>query len=280
MVNIAIIGSGYVGKETGKLLSNFHNVIYYDISEEALVGLENTTTYINEAVQNSEAAFICTPTPTLESKIDLSIITSATENLAKAIRDKKYLVVMKSTVIPETTRKVVKPILDKHCSNYKLCMNPEFITQIAHTWTEDESLSGCDDKIIIGELDKESGDALEEIYKSYDIPKYRMSLEEAEFIKYASNCCLASRISFFNELFLTSKKLGNIDTQKLAEILATDRRIGKYGTVHGKAFGGTCFPKDTQAFLAYLEEQGFDARLLKAVIDINNEMREKYGVRE
>ncbi|MGB7533657.1 MAG: hypothetical protein WA977_11880 [Halobacteriota archaeon] len=97
-------------------------------------------------------------------------------------------------------------------------------------------------------------------------------------IKYASNCMLATKISYWNEIFLICKELG-IDSQEVANIVGLDPRIGKYGTVHGKAFGGKCLPKDLKAFISFAEKY-HKTKLLKAVDDINEEMKEKYGVRE
>lgn len=126
--------------------------------------------------------------------------------------------------------------------------------------------------------DKKSGDVLEEIYKPLNKPIFRTNLKTAETIKYASNCMLATKISYWNEIFLICKELG-IDSQEVANIVGLDPRIGKYGTVHGKAFGGKCLPKDLKAFIAFAEEY-HELKLLKGADDINEEMRKKYGLRE
>jgi len=97
-------------------------------------------------------------------------------------------------------------------------------------------------------------------------------------IKYASNCMLAAKISYWNEIFLICEKLG-IDSQQIANAVALDPRIGKYGSVHGKAFGGKCLPKDLKALVSFAKSY-HEPRLLKAVDEINEEMRRRYGVRE
>jgi len=109
---------------------------------------------------------------------------------------------------------------------------------------------------------------LEGLYKPLNKPIFRTDLKTAEMIKYASNCMLATKISFWNEIFLICKELG-VDSQA----------IGKYGTVHGRAFGGKCLPKDLKAFVSFAERYQ-NARLLKAVDEINEDMKKKYGVRE
>ena len=160
-------------------------------------------------------------------------------------------------------------------------MNPEFLTEIADTWTEDEGYKRdffTEDRIVIGEYDKKSGDVLEELYKPLNKPIFRVNLKTAEMIKYASNCMLAAKISYWNEMFLICQKVG-IDSQKVADIVGLDPRIGKYGTIHGKAFGGECLPKDLKGFIEFAERHQ-KVRLLKAIDEINEEMMSRYGVRE
>jgi len=97
-------------------------------------------------------------------------------------------------------------------------------------------------------------------------------------IKYASNCMLATKISFWNEIFLICREIG-VDSKIVADIVGLDPRIGKYGTIHGKAFGGKCLPKDLKAFISFASKFR-NVKLLRAVDEINEEMRVKYGVRE
>jgi UDPglucose 6-dehydrogenase len=104
-------------------------------------------------------------------------------------------------------------------------------------------------------------------------------MKTAELIKYTSNCCLASRISYWNEIFYICKKLG-VDSNLVANIVSLDKRIGKYGTIHGKAFGGKCFPKDLQAFINFAEDFGVRPVLLKAVQEVNERIKKDEGVRE
>ena len=160
-------------------------------------------------------------------------------------------------------------------------MNPEFLTQIHNSWIGNDSFKRTpetEERVVIGEYDKKSGDMLEQLYKPFNIPIFRVDLKTAEFIKYAANCCLSTRITFWNEMFLIAREAG-IDSNKVAEIVSMDKRIGKYGIVHGKAFGGTCFPKDLKAFVSWAK-QYHKTELLQAVDNINEYMRKKYGVRE
>jgi len=284
---ISIIGSGWVGTAIGKGFTEMgYEVIFYDVVDKDLL---NFTKDINHAIENSDVSFICVPTPTTSDEIDLSYVKEATKNIGKILANKDgyHLVVVKSTVVPKTTENVVIPILEKYSGKKAregeigVCMNPEFLTEIEHSWTEDNGFKKDffrEDRIVIGEYDKKSGDVLEELYKPLNKPFFRTDLKTAEMIKYVSNCMLAAKISYWNEIFLICKEVG-VDSQVIAEVVGLDPRIGKYGTVHGKAFGGKCLPKDLKAFVSFAKEYN-KAKLLNAVDEINEEMKKKYGVRE
>jgi len=289
-MKISIIGSGVVGKTMGFGFERLeHEVIFYDIDANVVKELsrEHKATKDLTAVKDTDISFICVPTPYISGLgFDSSYIVSAIEGIAEALKskDEYHVVVIKSTVIPTTTERVVIPILGKYKKVGKdigICMNPEFLTEIADTWTNDEGYKKdffTEDRIVIGEYDKKSGDILESLYNPLNKPIFRTDLKTAELIKYSSNCMLATKISYWNEIFLICEKLG-IDSQKVVDIVGLDPRIGKYGTVHGKAFGGKCLPKDLKAFIAFAKKY-HKTKLLKAVDEINEEMKGKYGVRE
>ncbi|MDI6886884.1 MAG: UDP-glucose 6-dehydrogenase, partial [archaeon] len=185
-------------------------MIFSDIIDKDLL---NFTKDINHAIENSNISFICVPTPTRENgEIDLSYIKEATKNIGIALANKEeyHLVVVKSTVVPGTTEDVVIPILEKYSgkktgSEIGVCMNPEFLTEISGSWSKDKSTKKdffTEDRIVIGEYDKRSGDVLETLYKPLNKPIFRVDLRTAELIKYASNCMLATKISYWNEMFL------------------------------------------------------------------------------
>lgn len=294
MVKISIIGSGVVGTIVGKgFKKNGHEVIFYDINNERIEQLKkeglNTSNDMDFTINNSEISFISVPTPTKEGKIDLKILESAAEKMGNSLKNKNqyHLFVVKSTVVPFTSEKIVIPILEKtsgkKCGmDFGLCMNPEFLTEIHKSWSEDPSFIRdffSEDRIVIGEFDKKSGDILESLYKPLNIPIFRTNIKTAELIKYAANSCLASRISYWNEIFYICNQMG-IDSKLVADISAMDKRIGKYGTIHGLAFGGKCFPKDLQAFIKFSEEHGYEPIFLKTVRDINERIKKDRGVRE
>lgn len=289
IMKISIIGSGVIGTIIGTGLETLgHEVIFYDIDSNRVEELKknhNATINLEYAIKNTSISFICVPTP-YTNGFDSSYIISATEEIAKILKDKNsyHLIIIKSTVVPTTTEDIIIPILKKYNNIGKdvgICMNPEFLTEIANTWTKDEGYKRdffTEDRIVIGEYDKKSGDILEELYKPLNKPMFRVGLKTAEMIKYASNCMLATKISYWNEIFLICQKVG-IDSQKVADIVGLDPRIRMYGTVHGKAFGGKCLPKDLKSFIEFAEKHQ-EVRLLKAIDDINEDMIGEYGVRE
>jgi len=285
-MKISIIGSGFVGIAIGKGLVGLGNeVVFYDVVDK---DLPNFTKDISYAIDNSDVSFISVPTPTISKGIDLSYIKEATKTIGNVLATKRtyHIVVVKSTVVPGTTENVVIPTLEKHSgkkagNEIGICMNPEFLTEISGTWSKDEGTKKdffTEDRIVIGEYDKKAGDVLEGVYKPLNKPIFRTDLKTAETIKYASNCMLATKISYWNEIFLICKDLG-IDSHVVADVVGLDPRIGKYGTVHGKAFGGKCLPKDLKAFVSFAEKY-HKPKLLKAVDEINEAIKEKYGVRE
>ncbi len=294
MARISILGSGAVGTIVGKGFKGLDNeVIFYDIDEKKVQNLRNSgldaTTELSNAIRESDISFLCLPTPTKDRKIDLSYIRSVTENLARCLKEKHdyHVVVVKSTVLPTTTEEVVIPLLEEHSGkkvgpDIGVCVNPEFLTEIHRSWTDNESYARdffSEDRVVIGEFDKRYGDVLQALYELLKVPIIRTNLKTAEMIKYACNCALASRISYWNEIYYICQKL-EIDSNLVAKVAGMDKRIGKYGTIHGKAFGGRCLPKDLEAFIGLAEELGCEPKLLKAVAEINERIKAERGVRE
>jgi len=287
-MKISIIGSGWVGTAVGKGLRDLGNdVIFYDIVDK---DLPNFTKDLDYAIQNSDVSFICVPTPTTNEGIDLKCIKDAAKDIGIALRSKDsyHLVVVKSTVTPGTTQFRILAELDVYSNRgiseerIGLCMNPEFLTEIDGSWTDDKEYKTdfiSEETIIIGELTKKAGNILEEVYKPLEKTVFRTNLKTAEMIKYASNCMLATKISYWNEIFMICNKIG-VDSKTIADILGRTPKIGKYGTVHGKAFGGSCLPKDLKALIQFARTNHYDAKLLKAVDSINEEIGQERGVRE
>ena len=294
MPKISVLGSGVVGASIGKGLIDLGNsVAFYDVKDEPVKILRgrgySATTSLDEAVKDSDLSFICVPTPTRRGGIDLKYIKSVVCDLSSCLkrRTEYHTVVIKSTVVPTTTRRIILPLLEK-ISKKKvgvelgLCVNPEFLTEISRSWTTDKSFErnfSNEERIVVGEYDKKSGDSLMSLFRTLDAPKFRTDLETAEMIKYASNCALAMKISYWNEIFFVCRRL-DIDSKIVAQATILDSRIGEYGSVHGKAFGGKCLPKDLHAFIKFSEGLGYKPELLEAVERINERIKEETGVRE
>jgi UDPglucose 6-dehydrogenase len=291
---ISILGCGVVGMTLGTgLLKLGHNVVFYDIDESKIQECRrnnlDATLSINEAIEKSDVSFICVPTPTNRGKIDLSYVRKIVKSLARALKSKQtyHLVVVKSTVTPMTTEETVVPIIEKYSrkkigTEIGVCVNPEFLTEIHRSWTHSKQFVRdffSEPVIIIGGVDRRSGNYLESIYAKLKRPTVRMNLRTAEMAKYAFNCALASRISYWNEIFYICQTLG-IDSTIVAQTASLDERIGKYGTIHGKAFGGKCLPKDLRAFITFAKDHGYNAELLKAVEHVNERIKADKGARE
>ena len=290
-MGIGIIGAGFVGKATGKyFIKKSFDVKLYDKNPNVVNDLKNkgfNATMEIKDLTRCRYLLISVPTPT-DSKGNqvLKYIINASNAIAKALEksQQEHIIVLKSTILPGTTEKIIIPIFKRlnNADKIGVIYSPEFLTEIHSTWSDDKYgiTPENEHRLVLGEGEnKKWGDEiLEELYSDITVPVIRTDYKTAEMIKYASNNALAARISYWNEIFLVCRELG-IDSNTVAQAVAPDPRIGKYGTVHGKAFGGKCLPKDLAAFIRFAEEYS-DVPLHHAVKRVNDEMKEKYGVRE
>ena len=292
-MKIAIIGSGYVGLCTAVGFASLgHEVVCIDIDKEKVnkINAGMAPIYeegLEELLQKSidkklihavcdtidvgqlDFIFIAVGTPSKDGHIDLKYIKEASETARKLIdtRSNFCTVVVKSTVLPEVTKKTIVPILEKSGKkagkDFGVCMNPEFLREGRAIQDFFEP-----DRIVIGEFDKRSGDNLEKLYSNFGSPKIRTNLKTAEIIKYASNAFLATKISFINDIGNLCKKLG-IDVYDVAEGMGMDKRIGKHFLQAGIGFGGSCFRKDVEALISKFAETGLDAKMVSAALAVN-----------
>ena len=288
-MNVSIIGTGYVGTVTGACLAELgHDVICVDIDQQKVdwinagiapihepglsellkkhagIRLRATTDY-NDAISNSDVTFICVGTPSGEDgRIDLSIVRSASKSIGKALSDKRsyHVVVVKSTVVPETTEKVVAPLV--RGENVGIAMNPEFLREGKAVYDFMNP-----DKIVVGG-DPRAVEMVASLYEGIPCEITRTDTRTAEMIKYANNSFLAAKISFANEIGNICKKLG-IDVYDVMSAIGKDFRISEHFLNAGAGFGGSCFPKDVRALIGKAEELGYDPMLLNAVIEVNEE---------
>lgn len=272
-IAVSIIGSGVVGTATGKGLAKIgHPVIFFDVDEDKINNLRlegcEVTRSLSDAISSSSLSFVCVQTPTVDGTADLSFLKDAIASVSKAVQEKnkQHLIVVRSTLIPGTMKREVVSLVRRHC-NAGICYNPEFLRE-EHALEDFLNPS----RIVIGEEDSVHGDLLAEVYSSFNAPIIRTNFETAEMIKHVSNAFLATKISFFNEIFLVCTKL-KIDSQIVSEAVSLDPRIGKYGVYGGRHFSGGCLPKDVTAFATFVGKLGINPDIIEKVLDINSHIR-------
>ncbi|MDP2927227.1 MAG: UDP-glucose/GDP-mannose dehydrogenase family protein [Candidatus Omnitrophota bacterium] len=293
-MNISIIGSGYVGLVTGACFAELGNKVIcadndaekishlkkgsvpiYEPGLEELIKLNlknkrlKFTSSIKAAVQASEVIFIAVGTPALENgEADLTGI----ENVARAIAqnmDGYRLIVEKSTVPVETCAWVKKTIATyiKKGHKFDVVSNPEFLREgsAINDFTHP-------DRIVVGVESIKAKQIMTDLYQPLNRPILITNIKSAELIKHASNAFLATKISFINAIARICDKVG-ADIKEVAQGMGLDNRIGRYFLHAGIGYGGSCFPKDMDAFITIAEKLGYDFKILKAVRDTNEEQK-------
>ncbi|MFZ5807436.1 MAG: UDP-glucose dehydrogenase family protein [Verrucomicrobiota bacterium] len=296
-MNLAIIGSGYVGLVTGTCFAEVgHNVICVDndlakvkalqagdipIYEPGLDELVKRnvqlnrltfTTSIEEAVKKATVIFIAVPTPPHEDgSVDLSYVEKVARSIAEVITEYR-VIVDKSTVPVKTGEKVAETIrrYNKKKIEFDVVSNPEFLREGSAV----EDLMNPD-RIVVGVGSDRPIPVMEAIYQPFKAKIIITDLNSAELIKHASNSFLALKISYINAVAAVCEASG-ADVMQVAEGMGADKRIGRAFLNPGLGYGGSCFPKDLAAFIKISEELGFDFNLLKEVQKINREQLELF----
>ncbi|MFA5176875.1 MAG: UDP-glucose/GDP-mannose dehydrogenase family protein [Candidatus Omnitrophota bacterium] len=291
-MKISIIGSGYVGLVTGACFSELGNKVICADSDTKKInslkkgavpiyepGLEELivrnmrnkrlffTASVREAVRSSEIIFIAVGTPPLENgEADLTGIENVAHSIALNM-DGYRLIVEKSTVPVETgdwvRHTIAHYIKDK--AKFDVASNPEFLREGSAI---DDFMHP--DRIVIGVESKKARDLLTELYRPFKVPMVVTNIKSAELIKHASNAFLAAKISFINAVSQVCDKVG-ADVEEVAKGMGLDKRIGSSFLKAGIGYGGSCFPKDLDAFVHISEKTGYDFQLLKSVARINEE---------
>lgn len=294
MKKITIIGTGYVGLVTGACFAELGNkVICIDNDEQKIKDLNrlripiyepglgelvrrNTkekrlsfSSKIKEGVGESDIIFIAVGTPSKDNgEADLTGIENVSQSIAKYLKSYR-LVVEKSTVPVETGRWIEHTIKMNVRKNVKfdIASNPEFLR-------EGSAISDFmhPNRVVIGVRTKRAKETLIELYKSLRCPIVVTDIESAEIIKHASNSFLATKISFINAVSQICERVG-ADIVKVAEGMGYDKRIERKFLDAGVGYGGSCFPKDIDAFIRISEKNDYDFGLLKEVKRINDEQR-------
>lgn len=314
-MRVAVIGTGYVGLVTGACLASIgHRIVCVDSDSEraAMVargetpiiedglpelvkdglaaGRLSATTDLAQAVWDADVVMICVGTPSVGGSIDLSGIEAASRQIGAALKTRRTafpttfpIVTVKSTVTPGTTGQVVRRAIEiasnlRAGEDFGLAMNPEFLSQ--GSAVRDFLLA---DRIVIGEWDRRSGDALAQLYRPLPAPLLRMGLAEAEMVKYAANGLQATLISYANQIAAICEATPNVDHAQVMAAIHLDRMLdgpdgGRAGATRflmgGIGFGGSCFPKDLVALSAHARAVGADPVLIDAVSSINTQRPE------
>lgn len=300
-MKIAVIGTGYVGLVTGVVLARLGNdVICVDkdpvklemlragtppifepgIDEMLKSGLtEGFLTVmdsVGEATEQSEIVFIAVGTPTGEDGYpDLSAVRSVVEEIADHIR--RHTVVVNKSTVPVGSGSMVEDIIrakgvPDHL--FDVVSNPEFLREGSAIRDTLEP-----ERIIIGARNELAAKKLIELYAPLDHrPTIITDVNSAELIKYAANSFLAMKISFINAISLICERAG-ADVADVARGIGLDSRIGSQFLQAGLGWGGSCFPKDVQGLLKTGEQYGYDFKLLRAVVEINEEQTRRFVAR-
>ena len=294
-MNIAVVGTGYVGLVTGTCFAETgNNVICVDINKEKVKKMQsgvipiyephldglfqrNTkskrltfTTNLKEAVDKSLVIFLALPTPPDEDgSADLSHILECAKELGKII--KEYKVVINKSTVPVGTAELVRKAIAKTCkAEFDVVSNPEFLRE---GFAVDDFMKP--DRVVIGTSSERAKKVMEDLYKPFvrqGNPIIFMDEKSSELTKYAANSFLAAKISFMNEIANLCEKVGaNVDKVRIG--IGSDDRIGKRFLFAGIGYGGSCFPKDVQALAKSAEDNNYDFKIMKAVMDVNKHQR-------
>jgi len=290
-MNIAVIGTGYVGLVSGTCFAETGNdVICVDINEEKVAQLKagqipiyepqldvlfernikqnrlRFTTNLQEAVDAAEVIFLALPTPPGEDgSADLSYVLGVADELGKIMKSYK-VIVDKSTVPVGTADKVTAAIAKNAKVEFDVVSNPEFLRE---GYAVDDFLKP--DRVVIGTSSDRAKNIMEKLYKPFvrqGNPIFFMDEKSAELTKYAANSFLATKISFMNEIANLCELLG-ADVDKVRIGIGSDTRIGKRFLFPGIGYGGSCFPKDVKALIKSASNVGYDFKILDAVEEVN-----------
>ena len=294
-MNIAVVGTGYVGLVTGTCLAETGNhVICVDIDEKKVNKMKNGevpiyephldvlfernikqgrlsfTTDLNEAVESAQVVFLALPTPPGEDgSADLSYVLGVADDLGKITKDYKVLV-DKSTVPVGTAEKVTAAVAKNATVDFDVVSNPEFLRE---GFAVDDFLKP--DRVVVGTSSDRAQKIMEELYKPYvrqGNPIIFMDEKSAELTKYAANAFLATKITFMNEVANLCELL-DADVDKVRIGIGTDTRIGKRFLFPGIGYGGSCFPKDVQALARSAAEVNYDFTILTSVMQVNEDQK-------
>jgi UDPglucose 6-dehydrogenase len=303
-MNIAVVGTGYVGLVSGTCFAEMGNdVTCVDIDAEKVDKLRSGTlpifepdleryfernqkdgrlhftTDLAEAVADAEVIFMALPTPPGEDgSADLSYVLQAAGDVADLLAaegdDRDYRIVVNKSTVPVGTADKVQAVMAERGlepeTDVDVVSNPEFLREGAAV--EDFMKP---DRVVIGTSSDKAAMKLKRLYEPFvrqGNPIIVVDERSSEMIKYAANSLLATRISFMNEIANLCERVGaNVDKVRLG--IGRDHRIGKHFLYAGIGFGGSCFPKDVQALARTGNQHDYDFQILNSVLDVNDAQR-------
>lgn len=284
-MKIVEIGTGFVGKAAGKgFLSKGHNVAFVDVNTQLIESLKSEGLDAcfsgSTCANDGDIYLVSVLTPTIDDKLDLRFIKSALANLGTVLKTSTHwpIVVIRSTVPPGTTENVFLPILEKYSEkqagkDFGIAMNPEFLREVSaeqdflHPWI-----------VVVGSRDFRVAKVLDDLYQPFGAPIHHLTIKEAEMLKYVHNIFNAAKISFFNEMRSVAKAAG-VDADKVFQVVSESAEASwnrLYGTRDFGPFSGSCLPKDSLAFLNWVNETlGLKMPLLHSIIGVNERLKDR-----
>jgi UDPglucose 6-dehydrogenase len=287
MSRIAVIGAGYVGLTTSAALAHLgHDVVAADVdrakvdlldsgaipivetgllelvTEQRRAGRLSFAPMAGEVVAGAEFTFLCVPTPqSVDGSADLTYVTEAARQIGPHLEG-GAIVVNKSTV-PVGSVDIVSSALGR--TDVSVVSNPEFLR-------EGRAVYDClhPDRVVIGSSDRIVGRRVAALYDGLDTPIVLTDPASAETVKYACNAFLATKVSFINEVANLCQAVG-ADVGDVVVGMGLDRRIGADHLQPGPGWGGSCFPKDTNALVRIAADHGYDFALLRGAIAANED---------
>ncbi len=295
-MNIAVVGTGYVGLVTGTCFAETGNhVICVDIDKEKVQKMKDGivpiyephldmlfernirqgrlifTTDLKEAVDQAQIIFLALPTPPGEDgSADLRYVLGVADELGKIIKD--YKVIVDKSTVPVGTAEKVHAALAKNLdeSHFDVVSNPEFLRE---GFAVDDFLKP--DRVVVGTSSARAEKVMEDLYKPFvrqGNPIIFMDERSAELTKYAANAFLATKITFMNEIANFCERVG-ADVDKVRIGMGSDSRIGKRFLFPGIGYGGSCFPKDVQALAKSGGDVGYEFQIIKSVMEVNERQK-------
>ena len=299
-MNIAIVGTGYVGLVSGTCFAEMGvNVTCVDIDEKKIERLKagdipiyepglnemvlrnynegrlRFTTDLTEVIDDVEMVFSAVGTPPDEDgSADLKYVLQVARQFGQNI--KKYTILVTKSTVPVGTARKVKETIQEELKRrgedipFDVASNPEFLKEGAAI---KDFMSP--DRVVVGVESERAKDLMTKLYRPFLINNFRViftDIPSAEMIKYAANSMLATRISSMNDIANLCEIVG-ADAEMVRKGIGSDTRIGRKFLYPGCGYGGSCFPKDVKALIKTAESKGYEMKVLKAVEDVNEQQK-------